>query len=265
MRRLLLFLTGSIGFGTRIPLTEKNLKRLLLALPFALAACADSVTAPSKSLAPTGQPSFAVKSDISDNNWRVFNINPDVPKLWDINKAPSLESGGVGFTFNELSTGWFSVYLKTNYGDLTDKTITANSSWTPSSLYVNRSRTSGDAHFRLEFQSAQGNYNSNDYWWSTESCDLNTASNCILAVALADRTLWTNLCGQSATDITPHPGTNCVGGTDPAVSPSDGFTNAMRNVKEVGLSFGRAGAYASGVAINDVVPATFQLNSFIVQ
>jgi hypothetical protein len=264
MRRLLFFLTGSIGFGTRITLTEKNLKRLLLALPFALAACADSVTAPSKSVAAAVQPSFAVVSDLSDKNWRVFNINDAEPKLWDINKAQSLDAGGVGFTFNELSTGWFSVYLKTNYGDLTGKTITANTSWTLSSLYVNRSLTPGDAHFRLYFQSAQGNYNSNDYWWSTDSCDLNTQSNCILAVALTDRTLWTNLCGQSATDIIPHPGPNCVEGTDPAVSPYDGFTNAMRNVKEVGLSFGRAARYASGVAINGV-PASFQLNSFIVE
>jgi hypothetical protein len=205
--------------------------------------------------------------DLSAHNWRVFNINPDVPKLWDINKAQSLDDGGVGFTFNELSTGWFSVYLKTNYayGDLTGKTITADTSWTSSTQYVSRSRVAGDAHFRLEFQSAQGHYNSNDYWWSTDSCDLNTQSGCILEVALTDRTHWTNLCGQSATDTTPHPGLNCVEGIDPAVSPYDGFTNAMRNVKEVGLSFGRAGAYASGVAIDDDVLAIFQLHSFIVQ
>ena len=57
------------------------------------------------------------KSDLSNNNWRVFNINTTEPKLWDINKAPSLEDGGVGFTFNQLDTGWFSVYLKTNRQD----------------------------------------------------------------------------------------------------------------------------------------------------
>jgi hypothetical protein len=237
---------------------------LLLGSTVLLAACADSVTAPSKSVAPAGQPSFALASDISDKNWRVFNINPDVPKLWDINKAQSLDAGGVGFTFNQLTTGWFSVYLKTNYRDLTGKTITASSSWTSSTQYVSRSLVAGDAHFRLEFQSAQGNYHSNDYWWSTQSCDLNAASTCTLVVALTDRTLWTNLCGKRADDIATYAGPNCVGGTDPAVSPYDGFTKAMRNVKEVGLSFGRAGAYASGVAIDDPAVATFQLLSYTV-
>ena len=117
-------------------------------------------------------PAFATSpsvTDLSENNWRVFNINPDVPKLWDINKAPSLEDGGVGFTFNQLSTGWFSVYLNTNYGDLTDKTtITADTSWTASTQYVNRASTPNEAYFRLYFQSAQGNYTSNDYWWNTK-------------------------------------------------------------------------------------------------
>lgn len=201
--------------------------------------------------------------DLSNKNWRVFNINPDVPKLWDINQAKSLNTGGVGFTFNQLSSGWYTVYLNTNFIDLTGKTsIIADSSWTVGTQYVNRFDHSQDAHFRLYFQSAQGNYNSNDYWWSSDSCDLNAASTCNLTVNLNDRTHWTNLCGQSATDITPHPGPNCVGGTDPAVSPFDGFTKAKRNVKDVGLSFGRAAAYASGVAFNGAGSASFQLNSF---
>ena len=62
---------------------------------------------------------------------------------WDINQAQSLNTGGVGFTFNQLSTGWFTVYLNTNYLDLTDKTsIIADTSWTPSAQPVNRSLTS---------------------------------------------------------------------------------------------------------------------------
>ena len=203
-------------------------------------------------------------NNLSNNNWRVFNINPNVPKLWDINKA-QLDGGGVGFTFNQLSSGWFSVYLNTNYGDLTNKTtITANTSWTASTKYVNRNGTSDGALFRLYFQSAQGNYTSNDYWWNSTSLDLNGGSSGTLTGDLTNRSQWTNLCGQSATDTTPHPGPNCVGGTDPAVSPSDGFTSAMRNVKEVGLSFGRASSYASGVAIDDTGTATFNLISFTV-
>jgi hypothetical protein len=201
--------------------------------------------------------------DLSNKNWRVFNINPEVPKLWDINQARSLNTGGVGFTFNQLSSGWFTVYLNTNFIDLTGKTsIIADSSWTAGTQYVNRFDHSQDAHFRIYFQSAQGNYNSNDYWWSTVSCDLNTQSACTLTGLLEERATWTNLCGQSAADPIPHPGPNCVGGTDPAVSPYDGFTKAKRNVKDVGLSFGRAAAYASGVANAGAGSASFQLNSF---
>ena len=213
-------------------------------------------------------PAFAISpsvTDLSSANWRVFNINPNVPKLWDINQASSLEDGGLGFTFNPLSTGWFTVYLNTNFGNLADKTtITANTNWTQNLLYVNRNLTNDGAYFRLYFQSAQGNYTSNDYWWNTARLDLNAGSDGTLTGDLTDRTEWTNLCGQSATDTTAHPGPNCVGGTDPAVSPFDGFDNAKRNVKDIGLSFGRASRYASGVAINSTDPATFQLTSFTV-
>jgi len=203
--------------------------------------------------------------DLSNKNWRVFNINPDVPKLWDINQAPSLNTGGVGFTFYQLSSGWFTVYLNTNFIDLTGKTsIIADSSWTASTQYVNRALTPDGALFRLYFQSAQGNYNSNDYWWSSDFCDLNAVSACTLTVSLNDRTKWSNLCGKRADDINTYPGPNCVGGTDPAVSPYDGFTKAKRNVKDVGLSFGRASRFASGVAFDGTGSASFQLNSFVV-
>ena len=207
--------------------------------------------------------------DLSNKNWRVFNINPDVPKLWDINQAQSLSTGGVGFTFNKTSSGWFTVYLNTNFIDLTGKTsIIAKSSWTASTLYVNRAQSEeSGALFRLYFQSAQGNYNANDYWWSSDSCNLNdplAALSCELNVPLNDRSHWTNLCGQSANDVTVRSGSDCVGGTYPGVSGYDGFTNAMRNVKDVGLSFGRPSRFASGVAFAGTGSASFHLNSFSV-
>jgi len=236
-----------------------NIKQLVLGTAAGALMLVSSVI-PALAVAPS-------VTDLSNNNWRVFNINADEAKLWDINQAPSLNNGGLGFTFNPFSTGWYTVYLNTNYGDLTDKTtMTAVTSWTASTQYVNRANLPTDgAYFRLYFQSAQGNYNSNDYWWNTNRLDLNAGSSGALTGNLTNRGEWTNLCGQSATDTTAHPGPNCVGGTDPAVSPFEGFDNAKRNVKDVGLSFGRASRYASGVAINDVAgPASFQLNSFTV-
>lgn len=54
-----------------------------------------------------------------------------------------------------------------------------------------------------------------------------------------------------------------MGGTDPAVSPYDGFTNAMANVKQLGLAFGSAGSYASGIAL-DGGAGTFTMTGFTV-
>jgi len=172
-------------------------------------------------LGATVLPAFAsspFKSDLSNNNWRVLNINTDEAKLWDINKAQSLDGDGVGFTFNPFSTGWYTVYLNTNYNnDLTGKTMTADTSWTASTQYVNRGGTTADALFRLYFKSAQGNYNSNDYWWSTGGNSLNllnTVASGILPIPLTNRTLWSNLCGKRADDTNSYAGPNCVGGTE---------------------------------------------------
>ena len=208
--------------------------------------------------------SSALAQELTRKQWRIFNINTSVAKLWDINKAGSAPTGAVGFTFPQLTSGWYAAYLNTNYGDLSGmSSITATANWTPSA-YENRKSTAGSAFFRIYFQSAEGNYNSNDYWWSIDGCNLNTGSVCITTALLTDRTKWTNLCGQSAADTTPHPGTNCVGGTDPNVSPYDGFTNAKRNVKYVGLSFGGGDFYANGVANSLTGPALFSLTSYSV-
>jgi len=209
------------------------------------------------------------------NNWRVYNIAPATNYLWDINKAESDGAGGVQFPFQQFvatDAGSFAVYLQDNYNvDLMDKTITADVNWTPATgpeTYVTRGPATDGAYVRLEFQDvASGNYTSNDYWWYSGSggvANLNTESSANLVASLADRANWTNVCGQSAADITAHPGPNCVGGTDPAVSPYDGFTNAMKNVKEVNLSFGRASRYASGVAASGTDQAIFDMTSFTV-
>ena len=210
----------------------------------------------------------AFAQELTTKQWRVFNVNPSVPKLWDINKAGSTPTGLVGFTFPQASSGWYAAYLNTNYGDLSGmSSLLAYASWTPSAAYVNRASTpSNSAYFRFYFQSAEGNYTSNDYWWSaSDACYLNTSSSCNLSADLTDATKWTNLCGQSATDTTPHPGPNCVGGTDPNVSPAQGFADAKRNVKYVGLSFGGGSFFANGVANSQTSPATFRLVSYSVQ
>lgn len=223
----------------------------------ALAFMALSASVPALAASP-------LATDLSANSWRVFNIDTSVPKLWDINKAEALSTGGVEFPFqtsttsgNWDGTGWFTVYLKTNYNrDLTGKTITANVNvfattgtqfWTRSTLSVSGC-TSQPAYVRLEFQSAMGNYDASDYWWSTNSLNLSTLATSGTATSLSastDGANWTNLNGQSG------------------ITDSAGFAAALRSVKEIGLAYGSSCRYASGVNVSDGT-ASFQLLSYTV-
>jgi hypothetical protein len=199
-------------------------------------------------------------------NWKVYNIDAATSK-WDIDNAPAFSGGVAQFPFQRFvstTRGSFAVYLLNNYNvDMTGKTISAKVAW-DKGTFLTRGENDPTAYVRLEFQDVgNGDFVSNDYWWSSVSLDLNAVRSGTLTAALTDRTLWTNICGQSATDGVAHPGPNCTGGTDPAVSPSDGFTNAMKNVKQVGLSFGRASRFASGVAVIGG-HASFRLKSFTI-
>jgi hypothetical protein len=90
--------------------------------------------------------------------------------------------------------------------------------------------------------------------------DLNAVSTGSLSASLAERTLWTNQSGKSATDTTQ----DWVEwqGDIVHMSPFDGFTKAMKNVKQLGLSFGNTcSSYASGVAL-DGGTGMLQLHTF---
>jgi hypothetical protein len=144
---------------------------------------------------------------------------------------------------------------KTNYNrDLTGKTITAivdvvattgTKFWTRTSSCAN---TGADAYVRLEFQSATGNYNASDYWWSTSSLNLSTlaiSGPSTLSFSTTDPSAWSNIDGQTGAD-------------DPA-----GFAAALKNVKEIGVAFGSSCSYASGVNVSGGT-ASFQLLSYTV-
>lgn len=202
-------------------------------------------------------------NDLS-RDWKIYNIDAATSK-WDIDNAPAFSGGVAQFPFERFASttsGSFAVYLLNKLNiDITGQTITANVAW-DQGTFVTRGPAEDGAFVRLVFRDVgSGDFVSNDYWWSSVRVDLNGATSGTLTSALTDRTLWTNICGQPATDQTAHPGPNCTGGTDPAVSPFDGFTNAMKNVREIGLSFGRASRFASGVAVVGG-PASFRLVGF---
>ena len=205
-------------------------------------------------------------------NWRVFNIEPSTNFFWDIDRPQANPGGLLQFPiqpFQSISTGSFVVYLYNNYNyNLTGSTLTADAMW-PNDQYVTRGPASDGAYVRFEFQDvSDGPYTANDYWWSTgtnipgTSLNLNTTNSGTLHASLADRSLWSNLCGKFAND-TSAPYTDCITGSTLNVSPSEGFTRALKKVKEVGLSFGRASRYASGVAAQSQTEI-FVLNDFTI-
>lgn len=212
-------------------------------------------------------------------NWRVQNIEPATNFLWDIDRPQfSITGGLLQFPiqqFDTVSTGSFVVYLLNNYNyDLTGSSLTADATWT-SGTYKTRSTAYPGAYVRFVLSSKlNGNWTPNDYWWSKGSdpgncsgtnLDLNgcTAFSGTLSASLtdADRADWTNICGKPATDTTLEP--NCITGGTLTVTPYDGFTNALKNVKDLGLSFGSSGSYASGIALEGGEGA-FYLNDFTV-
>ena len=113
----------------------------------------------------------------------------------------------------------------------------------------------------LEFQdTSAGTYDSNDYWWYQKRPSLEslTSGETTLTAPLDDRANWINQSGKSALDKTE----NWVEWQGDVVhmSPYDGFTKAMENVKIVSLSFGGCG-YARGVAVSSGT-ASFDLLSY---
>jgi hypothetical protein len=209
-------------------------------------------------------PVFA--GDFAVKNWRVFNVMPDTAKYWDIN--PVKNSEGIQFPiqqFDTKTTGSFAVYFLANYNfNLTGKTMTTSVSWTQGT-YETRGTAPG-AYVRFWFQDvASGPYDVNDYWWSTVSLDLNTLSSSSgqLLASLGDRTLWTNMAGLPATDDTTEHYYAPWNNSTAKDTPYDGFTKAMKNVKQLGLSFGSSASYASGVAF-DGGTGMFNVSSFTI-
>jgi hypothetical protein len=221
----------------------------------------------------TTMPAFAQdkgKNEDVGQNWRVYNGEPATAFFWDINKPQALLGGLLQFPVQQFVTqgsGSFVIYLYNNYNvDMTGKTLSMDASWT-SGTYETRSTecSSTPGYVRFEFQDVtSGTYDQNDYWWSTgtNSLNLNVGSAGTLMVPLTDRSRWSNLCGRTANDTTT--GYNdCITGGVVTVSASDGFTNAVKKVKLVGLGFGSSCRYASGVAL-DGRTGTFNLNSFTI-
>jgi len=163
------------------------------------------------------------------------------------------EGGGLSFSLPKDGDGYTNYLLRNYNQDLTGQTITAIVSVTGSG-FVSRAGSfcSGSSvpSVRIEFQdTSAGTYLPTDYWWS----DVNGATTLADASAgpvnlTGDTTVpadWSDINGESATLHRPE------------------FAAALRNVKQVNLSFGGGSCFANGVAVTSG-PATFTLQSLTI-
>jgi len=205
-------------------------------------------------------PASATTSDnLSGDNWKVSTIKADTNTWAAMSQAEADPAGGVAFnfeTFGTITSGLDSVYLLTNVAniDLSATTLTAKVSVDApaGARFFTRSTScangGADAYVRLEFQTIRGGtYSPSDYWWSTGDNRINVSSLVggmpqTLAISTADPSMWSNINGKN--------------GADPLYAAE--FTDALSKVKQVGLSFGSACRYASGVAIQGG-PGSFHL------
>ena len=195
---------------------------------------------------------------LQHGNWNFATRHPD-----------AIPSGGISFQLLNESQGYTVYMLANDNKDLTGKTITAivqvdadsGTTFVGRGLCDDRTATVG-----LEFQdTSAGPNDSNDYWWSTDRPSLVSLMNggtLVASLTEAGRANWINQDGLSATDTTE----DWVqwNGEIVHMSPYDGFTKAMKNVKEVSLSFGDGCYYACGVAVSGTGTASFDLLGFSV-
>lgn len=149
-------------------------------------------------------------------------------------------------------------------GDFTGKIVAADFSMTTtgSPMFIANSIGSGCPalpNMRLYFATVTGTYdlrNANahqtNYWWSTQGMDMDqvappfTRSSIIMSL---DPSLWSDSQGV-------------LGSQEP-----EAFATAVRNVKQIGLSFGGGCYYDIGVGLSNKAPnsATLHLTSFVVE
>jgi hypothetical protein len=203
------------------------------------------------------------------NNWKILDrvTLPNGNVNFATRHPDANPSGGISFPLLDESQGYTS-YMLGNYNkDLTGKTITADVKVvaTSGTTFVSDDSSPCDeiATVGLEFQdTSAGTYDSNDYWWYQQRVSLSDlmTGTATLVAPLADRANWINQSGKPATDLETD-WTEWQGDVV-HMSPYDGFTKAMKNVKIVSLSFGGCG-YARGVAVETGTgTASFDLLSF---
>jgi len=193
------------------------------------------------------------------DQWTVYTIDP-VPWVWLTEKPDAVRRDGIQFTLPDSADGKYPVFLLANYhGNLTGKMVAATLSLTaaPETVIIYRPEPNNDgpspANVRLYFQTFSGWTSPSpvcsDYWYS------NPVSVTLENLAAGGTTTLTNAFDPALwSDMNGHFGTN-----DAAHMAA--FAAGLKEVKEIGLSFGGGWFFSTGVAVSSG-SATFGLENY---
>jgi hypothetical protein len=204
------------------------------------------------SLAASG---MATASAPAENHWKVYDYGSKNLHA----REPDALAGGVA-TFDFLSTPDTALILTKKgdrVGDLTGQGVTAKvgvsvATGTQFTYYGDPDGCGRPANVRFYFQTnTSGAFEETDYWWS------NPVSVDLEALKSGDQTLFVAFDPSAWSDFYGHLG------SDPLDAAA--FAAAVKDVREIGLSFGGGCFFENGVGI---VPGTgsgsFRLVSFTV-
>lgn len=197
----------------------------------------------------------------SASNWSIGYYTPSSQTLSfaaaPTAAAPSIAS--LNFT-NKPNTALLVTNNKSKFpnllGDLTGKSVSA--SFTVSGLTPNISFIYGGepscggttAYVRYYFETSNaGGFDETHYWWSNPvhiDFSVNGGPVSLDTVPLTDGSQWSDFFGHFG-NVSPY---------------SAGFTAAVSNVTEIGLSFGGGCFFENGVGTNDG-SGTFTLNTYM--
>jgi hypothetical protein len=178
----------------------------------------------------------------ASTTWKVYTFNTSGHALRSQTATVS-SSGAVSFTFPKTSD---AAYLMSSKAPTNAAGLVALANISGTATFANypgctSSTTSPTVGLYFETKAA-GGFNPSDYWWSTTRLALTSPSNLSFSDAFGNGSTWTNYYGKAGNQT----GSYIVDGTT-YPSAADGFTAAMANISNWGVSFGGDCFYANGV------------------
>jgi len=200
------------------------------------------------------------------NQWKVFNLEAE-KNISNVQKPSALDGEGIQFTLGDTVDKWYSIYLLTIAGDITNRTITAvvTVETDPATKFFTRRHDQclndgDDVYVRLHFQKHDNGVTcptcqyavvNTDLWWSNK-----------VAIKLSDLKTGGPLTITASTAV---PGDwQAIGGETGATHP-DEFAAMLTAKKYLGLAFGCGARWSRGVAVTGSGESVFKLLSYRIE